>query len=67
MARPLLKLKRSILLVMYSWLNALYYEMMVNTVLLCSSWAVTHDGLRYQGHAHQLYRQEVSYIETEKQ
>ena len=42
MAHPLFKLKRSILLVMYRWLNSFYCEMNNNVV-------------HYLGHTHQLY------------
>ena len=56
MIPPLLKLKCSVLLV-----NGFYHVM---KALPYSSLAITHDALC---HAHQLYRQQVSYKETEKQ
>ena len=46
MRRPLLKLKRSILLVMYNWLNTFYCEMNGKYSVTCSSLEVTHDVLR---------------------
>ena len=45
--RPLLKLKRFILLVMYSWLRAFTAKLTAYTALPCSSSTVTNDALRY--------------------
>ena len=46
MACPPLKLKRSVLLVMYNWLNGFYYEIN-GKALLCSSLVVTNNALHY--------------------
>ena len=42
-------------------------KLTANTALPCSSLVVTNDGLRYLGHAHQLYQRQVRYKATDKQ
>ena len=46
MTHPLLKMKRSVLFIMYNWLNAFYCKMN-GKYSITSSLEVTHDVLRY--------------------